>query len=389
VKIAIDQFVGGEIAMLTSWFRGATGAILFTLMCSLVAQAQATKPDPKKLAATNLADVDADFAFQGEYAGSVWRPGQGYRWTGLQVVARGNGNYVGMLYSGGLPGNGWDRANRIPLTGKLIDGTVTLSGGDALQVTADGWKATLHESSGSPRGAMVKMERFSPTLGAPPPSRATVLFDGSSTEHWNDARITPDGLLEIGAVTKMPVQDFRLHLEFRLPYMPYALGQGRANSGVYIQRRYEVQVLDSFGLEGVNNECGGLYQRVPPDLNMCFPPLTWQTYDIWFRAARFDEAGKKTAAARLTVWHNGVAIHNDLEVPGKTGAGQPEADKPLPILLQNHGNPVHFRNLWIVHQEPGESSPSDLVLVEPSQPSRVGRRPAIRDRWRILRCRCR
>ena len=129
--------------------------------------------------------------------------------------------------------------------------------------------------------------------------------------------------------------------------MPYARGQARANSGVYIQRRYEVQILDSFGLKGVHNECGGLYRQQEPDVNMCFPPLSWQTYDIEFTAAQWNAAGEKTANARLTVLHNGEPIHRNRELRNKTGAGKPEGPEPLPIYLQDHGNPVQFRNVWL------------------------------------------
>jgi len=167
--------------------------------------------------------------------------------------------------------------------------------------------------------------------------------------------MTPDKLLQVGTITKMMVNDFQLHLEFRTPYMPNARGQGRGNSGVYIQKRYEVQVLDSFGLQGVHNECGGLYRQRKPDVNMCLPPLSWQTYDIDFKAARW-EGDKKVANARLTVRHNGVLIHDNVEVPSKTGAGDKESAKPGPIRLQNHSNPVHFRNIWIVEKKAEEES---------------------------------
>jgi hypothetical protein len=151
-----------------------------------------------------------------------------------------------------------------------------------------------------------------------------------------------------GTETRDAYTSFELHLEFRLPFMPYARGQGRANSGVYLQSRYEVQILDSFGLAGKNNECGGLYHYVEPATNMCLPPLSWQTYDIELTAAEFDAAGKKTRNARLTVRHNGVLVHDDVEVERKTGAGKPEGAVALPTKLQNHGNPVRFRNIWLV-----------------------------------------
>jgi hypothetical protein len=154
------------------------------------------------------------------------------------------------------------------------------------------------------------------------------------------------------------VGDFHLHLEFRTPYKPFARGQHRGNSGVYIQRRYEVQVLDSFSLSGEANECGGLYRMKTPEVNMCLPPLSWQTYDIDFTAAKFDADGKRIAKARLTVVHNGEVIHDDFELPNKTGAGRKESPEPLPIWLQGHGNPVQFRNIWIVERTEKNDDPA-------------------------------
>jgi hypothetical protein len=141
--------------------------------------------------------------------------------------------------------------------------------------------------------------------------------------------------------------------------MPLARGQARGNSGVYIQKRYEVQILDSFGLRGADNECGGLYKQRAPLLNMSFPPLIWQTYDIDFTAARFDAAGKKTANARITVRQNGVVIHDNIEITAKTGGGSVEGPDPLPIKLQDHGNLVHFRNIWIVREPKQQPQPSN------------------------------
>jgi len=108
-----------------------------------------------------------------------------------------------------------------------------------------------------------------------------------------------------------------------------------------------LQVLDSFGLEGKDNECGGIYSISQPDVNMCFPPLAWQTYDIDFTAARYTN-GEKTSNARVTIRHNGVLIHDDRELahgtPGRNGEG-PDLDS---LFLQNHGNPVVFRNIWVL-----------------------------------------
>ena len=132
--------------------------------------------------------------------------------------------------------------------------------------------------------------------------------------------------------------------------MPQSTGQARGNSGVYVQSRYEVQVLDSFGLEGKDNECGGIYKVGKPKLNMCYPPLSWQTYDIDFAAAKYDSAGKKTANARISVEHNGVLIHDNVELPGHTAGRSKEGPTPEPLFLQNHGNPVAYRNIWVLEK---------------------------------------
>jgi hypothetical protein len=202
-----------------------------------------------------------------------------------------------------------------------------------------------------------KVERESSTLGAKPPGGAVVLFDGSSCEafvggHFDDLN---RHLLASGSKTqRSDFQDFTLHVEFLLPFKPLGRGQDRANSGVYIQDRYEVQVLDSFGLKGVSNECGGIYSKTAPAVNMCFPPLRWQTYDIDFSAAKYDAAGAKTKNAVVTVRHNGVLIHERVEIAGPTGGGKKEEPTGGAIQLQGHGNPVYYRNIWMVPKGPSE-----------------------------------
>lgn len=211
---------------------------------------------------------------------------------------------------------------------------------------------------------MEKVIRLSPTLGEQPPSGAIVLFDGKGFSEWEptdkksgvksvqwkrvgDAMEVKKGAGSI--VTMKKFTDFKLHLEFRTPFMPDKTGQARGNSGVYLQGRYEVQVLDSYGLEGLDNECGGIYKVGAPLVNMCAPPMQWQTYDITFTAPRFDSAGTKTKNAIVTIVHNGVTIHDKREIPAPTGGAlDKNMAEPGGIYLQDHGNPVEFRNIWVV-----------------------------------------
>ena len=122
------------------------------------------------------------------------------------------------------------------------------------------------------------------------------------------------------------------------------------NSGIYIQNRYEIQIHNSFGVSEADytaSYCGSIYRRKKPDRLVCKKAGEWQSFDIVFRAARFDDGGKKTENARITVYQNGALIHDDYSIPGKTGVGEKEGPEPRPIKLQGHHNPVRFRNVWI------------------------------------------
>lgn len=297
----------------------------------------------------DLANVDEDFALQGEYVG--WqRSGRGYRRVrkaGLQVIALGEGKFSATGYRGGLPGEGWFGGDRQLFEGARAGDSVELTG-HGFQLVVDGQTAILTDANGEKAGEYHKVHRVSPTLGALPPPSAVVLFRGEDIGQFERAAVTPEGLLQAGTQTTQAFNSFRMHAEFRLPYKPQGRGQDRGNSGFYLQSRYEVQVLDTFGLEGVENHCGALYKTRRPDVNMCFPPLSWQTYDIDFTPARFDSDGKKLSDMRISVWHNGVPIHADAVIPHKTGAGSPEGPDPLPTKLQDHSNPVMYRNIWLI-----------------------------------------
>ena len=170
------------------------------------------------------------------------------------------------------------------------------------------------------------------------PEGAVKLFDGTSLDHWKPgARMTEDKLLMEGVNSaRNDFKNFTLHLEFRLPYMPKARGQSRGNSGMYLLGT-ETQMLDSFGLSGEANECGGLYKWKRPDINMCYPPLRWQTYDVKFKAS---ENGNPSV---MTVKHNGVVIHDNVQLRKRNSQGN--------IHLQNHSNPVRYRNIWIAEKD--------------------------------------
>lgn len=295
-------------------------------------------------------EAGEDFAVQGEYIGEIGPAGSRQKY-GAQVIALGRGKFQLLGYPGGLPGAGWDRSDPIRFEGKRQGAAVSFLGPQA-EIQWSGGMLNVFHGDREPHGTLRRVHRKSPTWNKPPPQGAVVLFDGTDTQAWRGGRMTPDGLLMQGTTSREKFGSHRLHLEFRLPFQPQDGGQARGNSGLYLQSRYEIQMLDSFGLKGKHNECGGIYSIKDPDVNMCLPPLAWQTYDVDFRAAEYDADGKLLAHPRITVRHNGVVVHDNVELPKSTTAAPlGPGPEPGPVYLQDHSSEVRYRNIWVVRGE--------------------------------------
>ena len=206
-----------------------------------------------------------------------------------------------------------------------------------------------------------------PAAPAPIPPDAIVLFDGRSLDRWTGGENwkVADGIATVGKgdiQTKQGFGDCQLHVEFRTAADTAGKGQQRSNSGIFLMDKYELQILDSFQ-DGTENpvtyfdgQCGALYKQQPPAVNACRRPGEWQSYDILFTRPRFNADGTLAKPARISVLHNGIAIHSDTVIKGNTFFHAPpgytaHADA-LPIRLQDHGNPVQFRSIWVRPFEP-------------------------------------
>ncbi len=223
------------------------------------------------------------------------------------------------------------------------------------------WK--IHDTS-RPRPPIITPGTASnQDMAGKPPSDAVVLFDGTDLSKWQTPSGQPpkwkveNGYMEVVAKsgqiqTKDGFGDCQLHVEWASPVVAVGEGQGRGNSGVFLMDIYEVQVLDSYNNKTyADGSAASLYGQYPPLVNACRKPGEWQTYDIIFHRPRFDAAGKVVSPARITAIHNGVLVQDNVELTGPTAhkARPPykaHADK-LPVSLQDHGNPVRFRNIWL------------------------------------------
>ncbi|MFZ5830658.1 MAG: 3-keto-disaccharide hydrolase [Planctomycetota bacterium] len=288
-----------------------------------------------------------------------------------QVVPQGSGKYLINF----LPAFD-ERCPALAVVEAKVDG-------EQLRFEQAGWSGQIDGDELSGTGlvrnnptpfTLRKAVRVSPRLGAKPPKDAMVLFDGGDLAEWeSDGR---GGIQEIqwqkiddflrvwppqekhvivaGIRTRQAWPSFQLHVEFRLPLIATGTGQTRGNSGVILEEFefYEVQILDSYGLPGYWDECGAIYKKEAPKVNMCAPPGQWQSYDITYHAAEFDDAGKLGRRPRITINHNGQLIHNNTELPYSDRAveqrqKEPTARTPGRITLQNHGDAIDFRNIWV------------------------------------------
>jgi len=223
-----------------------------------------------------------------------------------------------------------------------------------------GQKWRVHDPDRTRPRSVTPGETFSHL--APPPSDANVLFDGKDLSKWKTEKgeakwKIENGYMEVakgaGSIrTKEEFGDFQLHLEFATPAEVKSNSQGRGNSGVIIYGKYEVQILDTYtNLTYPDGQCGAMYGQFPPLVNASQPPGVWQSYDIIFETARWDANNKLTKPASVTVLHNGVVLHNRKEYLGEVRHRDvpvyaPHAAQGF-IELQDHGNPMRFRNIWI------------------------------------------
>ena len=347
--------------------------LLFAALLTALGTTASTLPG-EEVAFTDPDEAGADFQVQGEYVGRVGSELP----IGIQVIALGNHKFQGVLYDGGLPGDGWDEGTVFHIKGETAnDGRTVFHGvhGERLMFTNANFRGSAREGVFSGEAQMFqgrvkdlgfrlrKVQRESPTLGAQPPAGAIVLFDGTHVDEWLDGRLLDDRLLDVGTTSRRNFGSLLIHLEFVCPFMPTARGMHRGNSGIYVKREWEVQIVDSFGWHHESHKferlskfgrSGGIHEMIGPRINMSFPPLSWQTYDIEFAMAEFDASGKKTSPATMTVRHNGVLIHDRYVLPpvppGREASESKEGQRG-PIFLQDHGNPVRFRNIWVVQRE--------------------------------------
>ncbi len=281
----------------------------------------------------------------------------------VNVVAWGRDEYRAVVE---MPDG--DKTKRLEIPLKKADGKIVASGnaGNA-EWTGSVANGKLMLSGGGEFEA-AREAKTSPTQGLKAPANAIVLLTNEpgkipSLDEWREGSWRPitDGSMQINGTgdqhTKREFGDMILHLEYKPPLKADARDQGRGNSGVYLMDRYEVQVLDSFGWPPADNQSGGIYKVAVPKVNAALPPTEWQTYDMAFRAPRFKANGDVETPATVTAYLNGVLIHDNVKIPGPTGGGAANNVAKAPIRLQDHSNPVRFRNIWVVEKNFAADAP--------------------------------
>ena len=374
VKLRLDGLKPGRVVHLRSPrpFTSASGEALWSTEAWYTLNRMpgkqpppATRYEAEEARLTGTAGINTDHAghsgsgFVDRYAT------EGKVATTFDVTVPKTGAYdVGLRYSNGPNPFRGTKALSLYANGKKVRQTELAPTGDW-----DSW-STRTEKLTLRAGHNTLSYRYDPgdtghvnldLITVRPHGARVTLFDGTAAsqaqwQHTDGRRLrwplTDEKSMEVccGDIRTLDAyQDFRLHVEFRVPLLPPDVtGQDRGNSGIFLQDRYELQILDSYGdTSPGTDEAGAIYLKRAPDTNAATAPGTWQTYDVVFRAARYDDSGRKTADARVTVVWNGEKVHDDVALDGPTASGRAESPAAGAIRLQDHGNEVRFRNIRI------------------------------------------
>ncbi|HUQ71551.1 MAG TPA: family 16 glycoside hydrolase, partial [Planctomycetaceae bacterium] len=341
--------VMGLMVWLFTSGRGKTTASASVAVAAAVIPEPKPQPEPVVIPVTTTTTVtpaaippDADFDVTGEYLSTI----AGETW-GFQVRRRDDGTFAIRLLQGGLPGDGWDQRTAYELSASMSDGRIAFDKNPRMAAAFEPDRIVGTNAVGEAFVAERTIRR-SILLDKPAPPDATVLFDGQNVDQWTAGQVTPEGLLLTGTSTKQSFRDFTLHLEYRLPTDS---APSTASCGLLLQGRYEVVIADSFGSEATATSCAAVKGQSAPGVNVSFPRDQWQTLDVSFAAPRFDSSGVKATNARCTIRHNGVVVHDNIELR-TPNAGEETSDVGPIGLGPTAVSGIVFRNVWIVETRP-------------------------------------